>query len=71
MLKLPDYACTNFDTLARAFADGRAALVACSDRATGELVPTICAVEFDGETYTLKPFGTLFTDNPYDRLDPP
>ena len=71
MTRLPKYACTNFETLARAFAAGHVALVACTDRATRAIVPTICAVEFDGDAYTLKPLASLFTDNPYDVLDPP
>ena len=71
MPALPKHHCANFETIARAFADGSVALVDCTDRTTGLQVPTICAVEFDGETYTLKPFAKLFTGNPYDELDPP
>lgn len=71
MPPLPEYHCKNFDTLSRAFAEGCVALVDCTDKTTGEQVPTICALEFDGETYTLKPFARLFTGNPYEELLPP
>jgi len=71
MTALPEHHCKDFDTLSRAFAEDCVALVACTDRLTGELVPAICAVEFDGETYTLKPFARLFASNPYEELVPP
>ncbi len=71
MTALSQHHCTNFQTLARAFAGGNVALVDCTDKATGAQVPTICAVDFDGKTYTLKPFAKLFTANPYEELRPP
>lgn len=71
MPALPEHHRKNFETLSRAFAEGSVALVDCTDMATGEQVPTICAVEFDGQTYTLKPFAKLFTGNPYEELLPP
>ena len=70
-MTLPDYARANFETLARAFASGHAALVDCTDRRTGEQVPTVCAVAFDGEQYVITPFARLFTMDPYDDLLPP
>lgn len=61
----------NFNTLSQAFGDGAACLLECQDRATGNPVYVICAVNRNGEVYELVPFATLFNDNPYELLSPP
>lgn len=63
----------NFLTLERAFKNDDVCLVACTDKATGQLVPTICMVNMhpdDGEI-ELVPVAKMFTGNPYDEVDPP
>lgn len=64
---------TNFETLQRAFREGRAALVECRERTTGKEVVAICAIsgpDAAGEL-TIVPFGRMFDSNPYEELDPP
>lgn len=71
-LQLNDAHRNNFQTLGDAFKADRVALVACTDATTGELVPTICAVnEGEGGEIELVPLGRLFDGNPYDQLVPP
>ncbi len=49
----------NFDTMKRASAEGRLALLVCKDRQTGEEVPLICIVnDGDGE-YVLHPIALM------------
>jgi hypothetical protein len=61
----------NFETLRRAFDEGQACLLDCTDRATGKPVAVICAVnEVEGE-FELVPFAKMFDGNPYDEVDPP
>ena len=65
---------TNFQTLERAFGDGNVAIMECTERATGETVPVLCAVQHsDDEAAPIEfvPFAKLFTGNPYDELEPP
>ena len=61
----------NFTTLQRAFENDDVCLVACTDRVTGELVPTICMVNNHGDEIELVPVAMLFTGNPYDEVLPP
>lgn len=61
----------NFETIKRAVLNGDVALMACTDKETGEMVPTLCAVERDGEEFVMKPLAKLFNGNPYDELLPP
>jgi hypothetical protein len=61
----------NFNTLNRAFTDGAACLLECHDRATGNPVYVICAVNRHGEELELVPFARLFDDNPYEMLSAP
>lgn len=62
----------NFDTIKRAFADGNALLLACTDVETGETVPVICAVQMSDErTIEMVPLARLFIGNPYDEVKPP
>lgn len=71
-LQLTDHQKANYETLCNAFKADRVALVACTDATTGELVPTLCAVNEaeDGEI-ELVPFGRLFDGDPYAQLVPP
>jgi hypothetical protein len=63
----------NFETLRRAFCNGRAALLECQLTATGETVAVICAVSdvLDSEDLDIMPFAIMFQDNPYELLNPP
>jgi hypothetical protein len=61
----------NFNTLNQAFSDGAACLLECHDRATGNPVYVICAVNHQSPDYELVPFARLFDDNPYELLAPP
>lgn len=61
----------NFETLRRAFLNGDVALLECQLKSTGEPVPVIVTVaKVDGE-YEFTPFAVMFTENPYDLLNPP
>lgn len=63
----------NFDTLKKAFSNDDVALLECIDKATGNPVPVICATyEIDKPGHIVfVPFARLFTENPYDQLEPP
>jgi hypothetical protein len=61
----------NFNTLNRAFADGAACLLECYEKATGQPVYVVCAVNRNGPDFELVPFARLFDDNPYELLTPP
>lgn len=61
----------NFETLQNADRAGHLALLECTDSTTGELVPVVCAVNFDGEQYEFVPLARMFTGNPYDEVTPP
>lgn len=61
----------NFEVLQQAFESGSVCLMDCIERATGEHVAVICAVnEVDGE-YEMVPFAKFFNGNPYDLLQSP
>ena len=61
----------NFRTLQDACRAGRLALLDCQDPKTGESIPVIVAVNFDGKEYTFVPLAKMFMGNPYDELNPP
>ncbi len=61
----------NFTTLQRAFNNDDVCLVACTDRVTGQLVPTLCMVNVIDDEIQLVPVAKMFTGNPYDEVDPP
>lgn len=61
----------NYETLLRAVKEGQIALLSCEEKDTGRKVPTICAVNFDGEDYEFVPLARLFDSNPYEILNPP
>jgi hypothetical protein len=62
----------NFATLERASAAGDLALIDCQDKATGQPVRVIAAMqrEADGDI-TIVPLARMFDGNPYDELNPP
>lgn len=71
-MSIPDHARANFNTLLRAAADGKLALMECADNATGEVRYVICAVGREsGGGYLITPFGHLADGNPYDAYLPP
>lgn len=61
----------NFETLRTAAQAGHLALMDCTDTRTGQQVPTLCAVAFDGREYVFTPLAALLDGNPYDYLQPP
>lgn len=63
---------TNFNTLAKAFDAGEAALMECQHATTGETVAVICAANRlpDG-VIEFVPFATLLDGNPFELLNPP
>lgn len=61
----------NFQTILDAAEVDQLALVECTDAATGELVPTVCAVNFRDGEYEFVPLARLFTSDPYETLIPP
>lgn len=68
---LPDHDRKNFDTLSRAFQDGSAALLEVQRVSDHKRVSAICAVGFDGETYSFTPFAILVEGNPFELFNPP
>jgi Family of unknown function (DUF6117) len=61
----------NLETIIAAAQAGHLALMECKDKATGDLVTVLCAVNFDGREYEMVPLAKLFADNPYNELNPP
>ncbi len=61
----------NFETLKRAFQDGQVTLMDCIDKATGEHVAVICAMNPEGKEINFVPFARFFNGNPYDQLISP
>jgi len=62
----------NFETLERASADGRLALVECRDAKTGELVPAVCAIgNAEGGEFQIVPLARMLDGNPFETLVPP
>ena len=70
-MSIPNHACTNFQTLLRAAADGNLALMECMDSMTGEPRYVICAVGRDGTDFLFTPFGHLADGSPFDAYMPP
>lgn len=65
-MALTDAEKANFETLQRAFANGDAALVEGTDKATGERRAIICAAQRNGDDIMLVPLASLAWDDPYD-----
>ena len=61
----------NFQTILVAAKADHLALLECTDAATGELVPTVCAVNICGDECEFVPLARLFTSDPYETLIPP
>lgn len=61
----------NFKQLLRAFANGDAALLEVTEKATGDPAVVIVAVGFDGAMYDLVPMARMLDGNPYEEFDPP
>lgn len=62
----------NFETLRRAVRNGDAALVECTDAATGKPVIALCAMQREGNgDTTIVPLARLFDGDPYQELNPP
>ena len=71
-MALNDSARQNFTTMQNAFANGDVALVECIDKATGNTVPVMCAVQYhDNDEVEMVPLAKMFAGNPYDELGPP
>ena len=76
-MALSETAKKNFETLARAFANGDACVVEVVDKTTGKTVPMICAAwrsDEDGkDMMNFAPFAVLVGDeeDPYERFAPP
>jgi hypothetical protein len=62
---------TNFETLCQASSLDRLCLVECTERASGQLVYVVAAVNQVGEDIELVPLARLFDGNPYEELAPP
>jgi hypothetical protein len=61
----------NFETLQRAIKAGQVCLMDCTEKATGEHVAVICAINMVGSEYEMVPMARFFNGNPYDELIPP
>jgi uncharacterized protein DUF6117 len=70
-MQLTESSKTNFNTLQKACNDKRLALLDCQDAETGESVPVIVAVDFDGQEYSFVPLAKMFVRDPYEELNPP
>ncbi len=62
---------SNFETLRRAFENGRVALLEVKRPSDGAEIAVVCAVGVEGEEYTLTPFATMVEGNPFDLFLPP
>lgn len=70
-MAIRDYARANFETLMKAAKAGDLALMECTEVGSGETRYVLCAVDRDGDTYVMTPFGHLAPDNPYEAYVPP
>jgi len=61
----------NFSILRDAAKCNDLALVECTDKATGNKVYVVCAVNYDGVEYEMVPIAKMFDGNPYDEVEPP
>lgn len=61
----------NFNTLKRAFADGKVCIMDCIEKATGEHVAVICSMYQEGKDIEFTPFARFFNGNPYEMLTSP
>jgi hypothetical protein len=65
---------SNFETLEQAFVNGDVCLLACTDKTTGVMIPTICAMKNSGDDEApieFVPLAKMFLGVPYDEIDPP
>lgn len=69
--ELREFDKNNYQTILHAAENGCLALVSCEEKGTGKMVPTLCAVNFDGKNYEFVPLARLFDENPYELLNPP
>lgn len=67
----PDAFERNFESLTDAGGNGNLMLLEARERATGKLVPLVCAVNFDGSEYEFVPYAVMIDGNPYELYDPP
>lgn len=70
-MKLSRSAKANFRTLQNACKAGRLALLDCQDARTGEHVPVVVAINFEGEDYAFVPLAKMFGGSPYKEVKPP
>ena len=70
---IPDTVKTNFNMLCTAIKNNDVALFECTDKSSGKIIFTVCAVNRseDGQTFNMVPFAKMFDGNPYDELTPP
>lgn len=61
----------SYKTLCQASSRDRLCLVECTERASGQLVYVVAAVNQVGEDIELVPLARLFDGNPYEELAPP
>jgi hypothetical protein len=54
----------NFRTLQNACEAGRLDLLDCQDPRTGEQVPVVVAINFEGDDYAFVPLAKMFVGNP-------
>ena len=60
----------NFNTLKSAWQSDNVALIESKDK-NGEYVALICAVAFNGNTYSITPFAEMVRGNPFELYDDP
>jgi hypothetical protein len=62
---------SNLKTIIRAANDANLCLMECTDKMTGAVVITLCAVGYENDKYIFYPLAKMFNGNPYDELNPP
>src|SRR5947209_671911 len=60
----------DFDTLTYAFQEDAVFLLACRDKATGQPVYVLCAIQPSGQQYEYVPLARLFDGDPRELLEP-
>lgn len=61
----------NFKTLEKAFKADQVCMMDCIEKATGEHVAVICAVNIVDGQYEMVPMARFFNGNPYEEFIPP
>ena len=71
-MEIPDSHKVDFETLKKAFANDDVALLSCTDKATGEQMSALCALNFSAEKKEVEfvPFAFMPLTPLYDRLIP-